>query len=136
MNKFFGVLVIVVAIAIAIVPQFNNCDYAGKSLALANGNAVPMKCLWTARAELGTGIALLAVGAMMTASRRKESLRNLSVMGVILGIFVMLFPTKLIGVCSSMMPCNTVMEPSMLALGTLAIVGSLAGMVIAVRRKE
>ncbi len=94
MTKFFGLLVVALGIAIAVVPQFNNCYHDGKSIALANGGTTPMKCVWTARAELATGLPLLAVGAMMTASRRKESLRNLSVMGVVLGVFVMLRPTS------------------------------------------
>ncbi len=136
MKKFFGLFLVVLAIAISVIPQFNNCYYAGKSLTLTSGKTVPMKCLWTARAELVTGISLLAVGVMMTVSRRQESLRSLSAMGAILSIFVMLLPTSLIGVCQTAMNCNTVMRPAMLGLGSLSVVGSLAGLVLAQKQKE
>jgi hypothetical protein len=136
MNRLLGIFLAILAINIAIIPQFNNCSYDGKSLTLNSGKTVPMKCLWTARAELATGASLLAVGAMITVNRRKESLRNLSVMSIVLGIVVILLPTYLIGVCQSKMDCNIVMRPAMLGLGSLAVLSGLFGLMISRERNE
>jgi hypothetical protein len=129
-NKFLGVSLIVLALAISIVPGFTDCQSQGKSLTLVNGNSVPMKCHWTGVAEIATGVPLIAVGAMMFASRRKESQLTLGIMGSILGIFAILLPTKLIGVCQSSMLCNTAMKPALIILGSLAIAGSLVAIVL------
>ena len=131
MNKFLGIALIVLALAIAIVPIFTDCQSQGKSLTLANGNSIPMKCHWTGLAEIAAGVPLIAVGAMMVANRRKENLLNLGIMGSILGILVILLPTNLIGVCQSAMLCNTAMKPALIVLGSLAIVASLATIVLA-----
>jgi len=95
-----------------------------------------MKCNWSAQAEIAVGLPLLAAGTIMLFSRRKESTAFLSIMGVILGIAVILIPEKLIGVCSSQMPCNTVMEPSILAMGSVVVAVSLAGTVVSLASKQ
>ncbi len=137
MKVFFGIALIVLSLAIAIIPQFTNCYADGKVLTLQNGSTVPMKCHWTAQAEIAVAVPLLAVGAMLTASRRRESTRNLSVVGIVLGAFVLALPTGLIGVCPTpTMTCHTVMSPSLLVLGSAVIVGSLASLVIAQRSKD
>lgn len=136
MFKVLGVALIVLALVTAILPQYTDCHSQGKVLTLANGNTTDMKCHWTARAELTTSIPLIGVGAMLSFSRRRESWRNLSIVGVILGAFVIALPTKLIGVCSSGMPCHTVMQPVSVAVGSLMIVTSLTGIVLAQRTKE
>jgi hypothetical protein len=129
-NKFLGITLIVLALALAIIPTFTDCQSQGKAISLPNGSTVPMKCHWTGVGEIATGVPLLAVGAMMTASRRKTNLRILGGMGGILGIFAILLPTQLIGVCQSSMLCHTVMQPSLVVLGSLAIVSSGVAMVI------
>ena len=92
MIKFLGIAIIVLALAIAIIPGFTDCQSQGKSIALANGNTIPMKCHWTGVAEIAVGVPLLAVGSLITASRRKDSLLNLGIMGSILGAFAILLP--------------------------------------------
>ncbi len=136
MSKFLGITLIILALAIAIIPAFTDCQSQGKSIALANGKTIPMKCHWTGVAEMTTGIPLLAVGAMMIASRRRRYLQSLGVLGTILGIIAILLPNTLIGVCSSTMPCNTIMQPSLTILGSLAIVTSLGGLALSLREKE
>ncbi len=136
MNRFWGILIALFALGIALIPQFSNCQYEGRSLILENGNTVPMRCLWTARAELVTGISLLAVGAMVASSQRKSGQRNLLVLGMVLGVFTILVPTNLIGVCQSKMLCNTFMRPSMLILGSLTFCASLIGVVMTLKHKE
>lgn len=136
MFKVLGIALVVLALVTAILPQFTDCQSQGKQITLANGSKIPMKCHWTARAELATSIPLIGVGAMLSFSRRRESWRNLSIAGVILGAFVIALPTTLIGVCASGMPCHTVMQPVSVAVGSLAVVTSLTGIVLAQRRKE
>jgi len=135
--KVPGILIVLLAIAIAVVPVFTNCAYDGKMLTLANGNQVPMKCFWTAMAEIAVGIPLVAVGGLLTFSRRKETRRSLTILGAILGVFAMLLPTVLIGVCAMpTMTCNKVLLPTMMFAGTLVIVASLGSLVYSERTPE
>ncbi len=136
MNTFLGIAMIVLALAIAIVPAFTDCQSQGKAITLANGSTIPMKCHWTGIAEIATGVPLLAVGAMMIPARRKSNILSLSILGIILGIFVVLLPNSLIGVCQTSMLCKTVMKPALTVLGSLAIVGSLGGLVFMRKAKS
>ncbi len=129
-GRYIGIGILVFALTIAVLPQFNNCFYEGRSLTLANGTTLPMKCLWTARAELATGIPLLALGSMMVISRRRETVRNLGVVGLALGVLAILLPTNLIGVCDSEMACRIVMRPAMIFSGTAVTVLSLLTLTI------
>jgi hypothetical protein len=136
MRKVLGVAIIGLALAIIITPQFLNCEAQGRMLTLANGTTTPMRCFWSARAEIGVGIPILAIGIMMLFVRRKENFRYLGLLGTILGIFVLLIPTTLIGVCKTTMVCNTVMRPSLMLFGSLAIVGFLTGLALSLRGRK
>jgi hypothetical protein len=71
---------------------------------------------------------------MMGFSRRKSNLVMLGALGSVLGILAILFPTQLIGVCGNMVStCNTVEKPSLIAFGSIAIVGSLGALVLSRR---
>jgi hypothetical protein len=132
--KYLGITLVVLALVAAVVPQFTDCT---DLVTLANGNKTPMKCHWTALSEMAVGIPILAVGAMMTLSRRKETYMALSVLGIILGAFVIMLPNNLIGVCS--MPthiCVTTLKPAATTVGVLITGISLAGAVISFRKKE
>ncbi len=135
MNKVFGITLIVLALAIGILPQFTDCHSQGKTIALPNGKTIDMKCHWTARAEIATAAPLAVVGAVMVASRRKENKWLMAGLGSVLGIAVIAIPNGLIGVCSSAMPCNTVMQPSLTVFGAVAIATS-AGSLLLFRKKE
>jgi hypothetical protein len=117
----------ILAVLIAVVPMFTDCASAGRMLTLADGREIPMKCHWTGRAELGLGLPLLAVGLTMVASRRRETQRNLGLVGITLGIVAILLPTTLIGVCGNPdMPCNSIMKPALILMGILVVGVSLA----------
>ncbi len=131
MTKVLGIALIVFALAIAVVPAFTDCQSQGRSITLANGNTIPMKCHWTGIAEIGVALPLLAVGAMMTANRRKDDLRNLGILGIVLGGLAIAFPAGLIGVCQTpTMICGTAMKPSLIVLGSLAVVASVVAIVL------
>lgn len=120
-------IIIVLALLIAIVPQFTDCESQGKMLTLESGKQVSMKCHWTARAEIAVGVPLLAVGLLMLVSKRKESIRNLGIVGALLGLMTVLLPGILIGVCGNDdMICNSLMDPALVLMGIVVIVASLA----------
>ena len=99
--KVIAVILLVLALVIGVVPQFTDCQSQGKAITLANGKTIPMKCHWTAVAEIVTAVTLGAVGVLLFVSKRKETRLVLAVLAAALGAFSLLLPTVLIGVCSS-----------------------------------
>lgn len=120
--KVAAVVLMVLAVLIGVIPMFTDCESAGRMLTLEGGRQVSMKCHWTARAELGLALPLLAVGAMLPFSRNKGSRRILGVTAAALGVVTILLPTELIGVCMSPdMPCVSTMKPALLLMGALVV---------------
>ena len=135
--KVLAVSLAILAILISVIPQFTDCESQGRQLVLENGRTIPMKCHWTARAELALGFPLFAVGAIQFFSKRQETRIAVGILGVILGALVILLPTGLIGVCSSAdMLCNSAMKPALILMGSLVIAISLASIVFAVARRN
>ena len=128
--KIAAVLIVVLALVIGIVPQFTDCQSQGRAIELPNGKTVAMKCHWTATAELALAIPIAAVGVLLGFSRRKESMRNLSILGIVLGAVAILVPATLIGVCASAdMICNSVMRPLLILMGTLLMAISVVTLI-------
>lgn len=126
MKKIMGGLTIILALVIGILPVFTDCLSQGRTLELANGKTVPMKCHWTGIAEIGIAVPLGLVGIFDIVGKRKESFTFLSSFGVVLGALAILFPTILIGVCANPdMLCNMLMRPGLVLSGSLAIAASL-----------
>lgn len=137
MFRILAAIIIILALVVMLVPQFTNCSADGKVLTLQNGKTVAMKCTWSAKAELALGVPLLVVGVLMALSRRKETIRSLSLLGAVLGVLVILIPTSLIGVCSSAdMNCNAILKPTMIVSGILLILVSLAALILNERRAD
>lgn len=137
MTKFLGIALIVIALGIGIVPHYTDCYSQGKFLTLANGNTQPMKCHWSAQAEIAVAVPLAGVGVMMTAGRRKSTIWSLSTMGVVLGVTAIALPNGIIGTCGGpTMFCNTAMKPTLNVLGSVAVVGGLAAMVLTRKHKD
>ena len=89
--KVIASILIVLALVVGIVPQFTDCAAQGRPpLELANGKTVPMKCAWTAQAEIATGSLLGLTGILLFISKRKETQRALGFLGDALGIFIVL----------------------------------------------
>ena len=132
--KYLGIPIFALALVIGILPQFTECS---GMLKLANGMETHMKCFWTAIAELGMSIPLAALGGLLFFSKRKETRMSLSIMGAILGVFVVLFPTTLIGVCkSNMMACRNLMLPALVLSGILVVVACVVLFVSSFRMSE
>lgn len=133
---FLGVALIALALAIAFVPHFNTCQYHGKFITMMSGATTYMKCSWSAQAEIVVGAGLLTTGILMLVGRKKESATFLSILGLVLGAATILIPTKVIGVCSSQMPCHTFMQPFLIVMGALVIALCVLGLVISLSTKE
>jgi hypothetical protein len=119
--KVIGILIMALAVLIAVVPIFYNCQHDGKALTLANGMKVPMKCFWTAMAAIATAARVLD-RALANVSRQKDTRRALGTLGGVLGVMAIALPTVLIGVC--MHPdasCNLVMKPALIFMGVLTL---------------
>src|SRR4030042_6212239 len=97
--KAIGSLLIVLALVAAVVPQFSDCESQGRALTLQNGKTVAMKCHWTSEASLAVALPLFLVGGLAYFGKRKETLRALGLLGLVLGAFLIALPTVLIGVC-------------------------------------
>ena len=132
--KYLGLVILGLAGVIGILPFFTECSAV---MTMANGMTVPMKCHWTAIAELGMSIPLAGLGGMLFFGKRKETRQSLSILGAILGVFVVLFPTTLIGVCASnMMACRNLMLPALVLSGILVIAACATLFVSSFRMNE
>jgi hypothetical protein len=133
-NKFIGIALIVLALAIIIVPMFSDCESQGKFLTTSTGKEVSMKCHWAGVGEIATGVPLLAVGIMMIFTRRKTNLYILGIMGIVLGAITIMLPYNIVGVCQTpTMLCNTVMRPALTIFGAVAILAN-AGIILWARK--
>jgi hypothetical protein len=129
--KIIGILIMALAVLIAVVPIFYNCQHDGKALTLANGMKVPMKCFWTAMAAIATAVPLFGIGLLQMFSRQKETRRALGALGGVLGVMAIALPTVLIGAC--MHPdasCNLVMKPALIFMGILTLGLGVASMAL------
>lgn len=128
--KTVGIVLIVLAAVVGIVPQFSDCLAQGSAIDLPNGNTIPMRCHWTRMAEVAVAFPLGVTGSLVALNRRRQSKRALLQVGLALGLATILIPTHLIGVCASDdMICNMVMKPTLILAGVLVIGTSLAGLV-------
>jgi hypothetical protein len=137
MFKYFGVALVALAVALAVVPHFTDCQAHGSLITLTNGSKIPMKCHWTGIAEVGAAVPLAAVGVGMVFTRRKETMVTLGVIGVAVAAVALAFPNALIGTCQmASHPCNTVMKPALNGLGSVALVVAAGGLVLSWRSKK
>ncbi len=133
MLKYFGIVLVIAAIAIGVLPQFTDCS---DLVTLTSGKTQPMKCHWSAQAEMIAALPIGVVGILMIITRKKETARSLAILGIVMGAAVMLIPTKLIGICT--MPthiCVTTMRPTLLSLGSLVTAISLVSLILTMRKE-
>jgi hypothetical protein len=136
MNKVMGVVMVGMALVLAIVPFFTDCQSQGRALTLQDGRTVPMKCHWTGIAEIGAAVPLALAGVFNLKKQRKETTRFLATIGGGAGALAILFPTVLIGVCANPdMVCNMIMRPTLIAAGAIAI-GACIVLFVNVRQPE
>jgi hypothetical protein len=126
MNKFLGLLLVGLALVVGVVPVLTDCWAHGRALTTTTGMTIPMRCHWTALAEIGLAVPLGLVGLMSLTRAGQPARRPLAVLGLALGALVILFPLVIIGVCANAaMPCNLIEKPALLLAGGLALAASL-----------
>lgn len=80
--------------------------------------SVPMKCHWTARAELGIGILIVLIGLLLLLFSSKKIRLGLTLALTPAGILALLIPVWLIGVCGNAhMSCHALSLPALTVLG-------------------
>ena len=135
--RVLGALLLVTALLAGIVPQFSDCQSQGRELTLADGRNVPMKCHWTARSEIAMAIPVLASGLLVLVSKRRETLRNVGILGGVSGVGVVLLPRTLIGVCGNPdMICHSIMLPFLTLVGSVIVVAGAAVAVVAMTQRS
>jgi len=94
-----------------------------------------MHCYYTYMAEIGTAAALLAATGGMLLSRGMEAPRMLGLVCVVLGVFVILYPSWLIGVCGSpRMACHYGALPVWNLLGGATVI--VSGIITLIAKEE
>jgi hypothetical protein len=135
--KVTSIAMILTALVVGIAPLFLDCQSQSRSLTTNAGASVPMKCHWTAIAEIAMAVPIAGIGILNLVNKRRESRRSLGLMAMILGAFVILLPTVLIGVCANpMMICNMVMRPLLILSGTIIAASGLYQVFAAQRMQE
>ena len=128
-NLIFSIVLFVLGVLAAFAPYTfaKVCDVGEKV----------MKCHWTARAELFTGL-VIAFLALLRFFAKSDAL----FLGLDAGIFanalgVILFPCVLIGVCGmASMHCHAVTKPVLLVLGILLLVALAADVLVRLRGRK
>ena len=137
MVRVLGIALIVLAFALAIVPQFTDCESQGSMITLANGKQISMKCHWTAQGEIAVAVPVAGVGFLLALARKRESKLWASGLGAVLGILPILLATSLIGTCTTAtMYCNTAMKPFLFVVGGLISIVSLLALIVVWNRKD
>jgi hypothetical protein len=160
--KVLALLIVIMGLVIVIVPQFTNCEYGaahpatinmqssttgaveyasmgGMSTSTGESAGVPyrmMKCFWSARAEIIAGVPLIALGILLFFARRKETIRVIGILTVLLGVLTVIIPAQLVGTCAnSAMVCNTEMKPALLVAGGITVALGVAVLVLGEMRR-
>ncbi len=93
-----------------------------------------MRCFYTARWELVVGGAAVITGILLLIISKEIIRAVLSGVQIILGVFIVLIPTAIVGVCGSpMMHCVTVTRPALIVIGTLHILVSSTALILSLR---
>jgi hypothetical protein len=117
-KRIIGIVFTVLGLLIALGPQFlfKVCGPKGDMI---------MKCYWSARAEIGVGAVISALGiALIVITCLK--IRIGLVIGIILsGVNALLIPHALIGGCAmDSMPCRKIAFPAITVISILLLVGA------------
>ncbi|OTQ36734.1 DUF4418 family protein [Gilliamella apis] len=86
-----------------------------------------MKCFWTARAEIGIGSLVIAIGALVLFSRSLFVRMGLSMALACTAVLAAAIPTILIGVCGNeMMRCNMDAKPALILLAIVLAIAAIS----------
>lgn len=121
-----GIIVAVLGLLIVITPMV--LPVCEGLLELVNGKQVPMRCHWTARAEMIFGVLLVALGLMITFLKEAGERQRLHHQVALLGLVTVLTPLFIIPTCMNPeMSCNVGTKPALIILGALVLITGLLG---------
>lgn len=97
---------------------------------VCSAEKMKMACYFTKKAEIGLGIVIAAIGALYFFFKNEGVRLGLSLTQILLSALVLLYPTKLIGICKSTdMACRVKTLPALIVvtvlLGVVSIGNSL-----------
>ena len=123
-----GSTIIVLGLLIALGPQFLF------KVCTAHGGTFPL-CHWTARAELGMGRLIAALGICLIVFNDPKTQLGLIIGIFLISIMVIGIPHALIGGCkSSEMACRKITFPVITVIGIILLVYSIIVMVLSERK--
>jgi hypothetical protein len=117
-----GTVTIALGLLIAFGPQFifKVCN--------ATEDGFP-QCHWSAQAEIGMGMVLVALGGCFLVFAEQKTRFGLTIGVFLISIIALLIPHFLIGGCSMMsMACRRVAFPALSVISILLLVGAVANM--------
>jgi hypothetical protein len=121
-------VLVILGILIAITSWyiFPVCEMEGKFVETKAGKLLPMKCGYTARAEVGIGALVVLAGVALIAFPSRDGRRALGIMVVGLGVVTALMVTTLIGMCAvADHVCRMGTEPALILLGVVTLIVGL-----------
>jgi hypothetical protein len=128
LHKLLAALQAICGVLIAFTPTV--LPACAELLKTTMGTSVPMKCHWTAQAEIAMGILIAIVGALIFAFATQVETRGaLNAVVLALGVVVLLIPTVMIGTCGDQThTCNIGMKPALLLLGSATLLLGAVGL--------
>ncbi|MDL2284178.1 DUF4418 family protein [Oxalobacter sp. OttesenSCG-928-P03] len=121
--------IIVLGLLTAILP-YTLLQPCSGMLETVSGVHIPMKCFWTARMALGTGIFFCISGVLLYLSKSVLVRLGISLMLFLNAVLLAAIPLFLIGVCTAQtMPCRMGTLPGLVVPAVLTGLVSLGNMV-------
>lgn len=115
---------------VASVPADTMASEAANAGHMHSSGGKIMKCFWTAKAELGVGALVMAIGFLMLFSRTVFIRMGLSMALACIAILAGAIPTVLIGVCGNeMMRCNIGAKPALVLLSLVLLIVAIINIV-------
>lgn len=117
-----GIIALVLGMLTALIPKviFPVCT---NMIELINGKTLFMRCHWTAMVELLIGMLIIFDGILIILFGRHETRIALSIMLFLLGVYALLIPTAVIGMCETVtMPCRVGTEPALIVVSVIIMV--------------
>jgi hypothetical protein len=120
-----GALLILLGVVIALTSWviFPVCEMHGLYVETKAGATLPMPCGYTARAETAIGALIVVAGGLLIARNTPETRQAVGIFSAACGIFVILFPTILTGMCRiADHPCRQLTQPALEILGIAVVI--------------
>ncbi len=125
-----SVVIMILGLLIILVPQFILPVCEG-TLVTDAGKEVPMKCHWTAQAEILTGLMILAAGVLSLVVKKDGGRMASGIFAALGGLCALLLVTSVIGVCMNpAMSCVMGTKPAIIILSAFTM---LLGAIMALR---